>query len=936
MRSSYIILYVLISTIFISKIYAQRFGGNPPSMKWSQIETDRFKIIFPPKRVAEAERLANTITMVDSNRNGNLGDTHFKIPIVLQSLPTVSNGYVGLAPWRSEFYLNPLQNALDLGATSWIDNLAIHEYRHIHQYSNFRKGISKFMYLLAGQEGQSLANATAIPDWFFEGDAVYFETKYLNQGRGRLPYFFDAYHSLWNANTKYSYQKLRNGSYKDVVPDHYQLGYILVAHGNNRYGEDFWGRVTRDAVRFKGLIYPFQKAIKRNAGIGYRKFVSDAFSTFKAKLPSSANLNSETTLTSSNRQRVVDHLFPVYVNSDTVIALRKPFNQLPHWEMISAKTSKRLGLKFIGIDDFFQYRNHTIVYSAYSTDPRWDWKEFNDVYLFNTSSRTTTRITKRQRLFSPDISTDLSTIVAIEMPFQGGSVLNFWDVASKTLKQTVSHPNGYMLSHPVFGNDINEVFVVARKTDGSSSILKYSQSAHQFTELFPFKNAPIAFLRFKQGRLIFTVSQNSKNELWSYDIAKNNFNRMSSSNTGSYAGDVDLASNQVVYSRPTADGDQLFTGKINDLRLSPESIQPVQPVYPVSFLVQNQMQKVGDSAYGASSYSHLKDLVNIHSWRPYYDRPNWSFTLYGQNVLNTFQSSYQYLFNENEKSHQLGAYATYGAWYPWIVGGTNYTMNRNFRDSTKQLKWNEWNGNIGMRVPLSNNGGRFFRSLDFSSTLNNVLYNYDAVSKPTTKDKFVSYVHFQIVASMLSQQAKQQINPRFGWSLNLQHRTSVGTVKATQSYVGARVYLPGFLRTHSFNMSFAFQQRDTLRQYIYTNNFAMARGYAAFNYPSMWRTTFNYHLPLLYPDFGVAHIVYFRRLRANLFYDDMFLKSLRTGKIINLRSTGIELNVDTRWWNQQPVSFGVRYSRLLDTKKFTNPPNVNRWEIIMPVNLIRN
>jgi len=200
-----------------------------------------------------------------------------RIPIVLQTLPTISNAYVGLAPWRSEFFLNPLQNSLYLGSTSWIDNLSTHEYRHVQQYSNFRRGISKFLYLLAGQEGQSLANAMTIPDWFFEGDAVYTETEYLSQGRGRIPYFFDAFNSIWTANKKYSYQKLRSGSMKDVVPDHYQLGYMLVAYGNRKYGETFWGKITQDAAKFKGIVYPFQKALKRHTGLRYSQFVKDVY-----------------------------------------------------------------------------------------------------------------------------------------------------------------------------------------------------------------------------------------------------------------------------------------------------------------------------------------------------------------------------------------------------------------------------------------------------------------------------------------------------------------------------------------------------------------------------------------------------------------------------------------------------------------------------------
>jgi hypothetical protein len=68
----------------------------------------------------------------------------------------------------------------------------------------------------------------------------------------------------------------------------------------------------------------------------------------------------------------------------------------------------------------------------------------------------------------------------------------------------------------------------------------------------------------------------------------------------------------------------------------------------------------------------------------------------------------------------------------------------------------------------------------------------------------------------------------------------------------------------------------------------------------------------------------------------MHLKSLRTGKVINFRSAGTEIYFDTKWWNQQSVTFGLRYSRLFDTKLFVKPPNPNRWEFIMPINLLSN
>ena len=95
---------------------------------------------------------------------------------------------------------------------------------------------------------------------------------------------------------------------------------------------------------------------------------------------------------------------------------------------------------------------------------------------------------------------------------------------------------------------------------------------------------------------------------------------------------------------------------------------------------------------------------------------------------------------------------------------------------------------------------------------------------------------------------------------------------------------------------------------------------------------YYYHFPLFYPDWGFANLVYFLRIRANLFYDFTQTKSLRTGNRYNFASTGAEIFFDTQWWNQQPVSFGIRYSRLLnDDFKGRSP---NQWEIVVPVSLV--
>ena len=927
----------LIGIFIHPNILAQRFGANPSSLKWLQRNDKATRIIFSPGAEDLANRIGELTTGLSQEISHRLGMLNKPINIVLQPNPLVSNAYVGLAPWRSEFYLTPMQNSLELGSTNWIDNLAVHEYRHVHQYSNFRKGLSRFAYVIAGEEGQALANAAAIPDWFFEGDAVYAETKYLSQGRGRLPYFFDQFNAIWQADKNYSFQKLRNGSLRDVIPNHYQLGYLLVNYGYTQYGEQFWGDVTNDAVRYKGLVYPFQRAIKKYSGVGYTEFVREALNSYKLSFCQNDINNSKSVFNNSLTKSIVEYYFPAWTGFDSVVVLQKAYNEIPTWVMFNAGSMTKLGVKEIGLDDYFTYKKGQLVYTALHYDPRWIWKEFNDITLFDLGSRSSNFVTHGGRYFSPDLSNEGNHVVAVSIDHVGRSSLHVINVAEKSLQRSIEFKNDYFLSYPCFSKDDQFIFSVARKKSGESAVVKYSLVDSTVETVFPFVNAPIAFLRVNNNKLIFTASQSNRNEIWSYDLENKSFQVLSSESTGSYTGGLDSSGLRLVYTRPTVKGKQLFIKPI-------DSSQPVDSMKSVRFVYENSsidkleniVHQADSVAYQVSPYSKMTGFINVHSWRPYYERPEWSFSLYSQNVLNTFQSSLNYVYNENEKSHKIGLDGNLGTWYPWVVGGTDYTSSRSYQDNSYDVRWNEWTGHVGLRLPLNFTAGKFYRQLDMSANLYGVGVYYDPKSVPLFESNHVTYLQQQIVYSAQSQQAVQHIYPHLGVSTRLLNQVAVGNTHASQLLMSGQAYLPGLGRNHSIVTSLSYQRRDTLQQYIYANSFSMARGYEALNYPRMWKATFNYHMPLVYPDMGFANIIYVQRIRSNFFYDAMRVKSLRTGIATGLRSTGVEIFFDTKWWNQQPVTFGVRYSRLIDADQFVNKINPNRWEFILPVNLIPN
>ena len=190
------VLLFLILGISSGLVQAQQFSGFPPSTKWKQINTDTARIIFESATEEQAQRISAIIHKMAAQTPNALGNSLRKVNIVLHKNTTLANGYVALAPFRSEYYLIPASNIFELGNLPWNEHLAVHEYRHVQQYNNFNNGLTRVFNFFLGEEGRAVANGLTIPDWFYEGDAVHAETALTPQGRGRLPLFQSGYNSL--------------------------------------------------------------------------------------------------------------------------------------------------------------------------------------------------------------------------------------------------------------------------------------------------------------------------------------------------------------------------------------------------------------------------------------------------------------------------------------------------------------------------------------------------------------------------------------------------------------------------------------------------------------------------------------------------------------------------------------------------------------------
>ena len=104
------LFFLFFSLLAYSFLFSQQFGGNPPSTKWQQINTDSARIIFPAGMDSQANRVAAIVHYMAQQKPVSLGDQLKKINIVLQNQTVIPNGYVQLGPYRSEFFLTPDMN----------------------------------------------------------------------------------------------------------------------------------------------------------------------------------------------------------------------------------------------------------------------------------------------------------------------------------------------------------------------------------------------------------------------------------------------------------------------------------------------------------------------------------------------------------------------------------------------------------------------------------------------------------------------------------------------------------------------------------------------------------------------------------------------------------------------------------------------------------
>ena len=942
---SILLLLLLLSAPYLK---AQEFGGNPPSIKWNQVNTKPAKVIFPVGLDSAGLRVANIIQQMNKAIQPTIGLRQKQISIVLQNQTTISNAYVGLAPFRSEFYLTPEQNSFDIGSLPWTEQLAIHEFRHVQQYNNFDVGLSHVLKVLFGEGGQALGNDLAVPNWFFEGDAVFNETHVSEQGRGRLPYFFNGFRALWNDSIDYNYMKLRNGSYRDYTPDWYPLGYMLVSYGRETYGDDFWRKVTHDAAAFKGLFYPMEKGIKRYSGKDFYHFRGDAFNFYKNQfgfIPSGGYLKylRHTKSLKPHRHFDADREYPAFINDTTLIYMKSSYDHVPVFVIKTGLKEKTVSVRDISLDNYFSYHEGQIVYSTYHPDLRWNYRDYSELAILDITTGKERHITRKTKYFAPAFSNDGKAIVTVKEGTNGKSELALLNTADGRLIAAVPNTHNLFYTYPKFYGT-KSILSPVRNRRGQMAIALITISSGDVRYLTPFSYQPIAFPFIMKDSVYFSATSGIDDRLFALTINTGQIRELNNHNLSFSVGNYQpaVSDNHLAWVGFTAFGyqvNELEQSGLKWLEIDKSILSAGLPGFGIAALTRdsstNLLASVKKVPLPVIKYSKNYHLLNFHSLIPNFNDPNYQLALEGENVLNTLQTDLLFNYNRDEGYKEFGADAVYGALFPYISAGASYTIDRREYYRGENVYWNETNIHAGLELPLNFTSGKHITYLQAGSDLyySNAVFQQNYNTLFTNRD--YTYSNSYLRFSNSTQQAKKNIYPMFGESISLDYKTAISGINATQFLASGYLYLPGFFINHSIVINVAHQQKGTGDIIDFSNDFPFSRGYTAENLHHMNKAGINYNFPIAYPDGGFANLLYLQRLRGNAFYDYTYATDVNSSGAPfkgTFNSAGAECFFDTQLFNQAQVSFGFRYSYLFDNDIFGGNGR-SRFEFIVPITI---
>ncbi|XWW44001.1 hypothetical protein JYG30_14545 [Fibrella sp. USSR17] len=895
---------------------------NPTSLRLYRVQTPHFNVLYPEGLEQPARRTAQRLEQVYEPVSAGLDRRPRPLSVILQNQTSVSNGFATLYPRRSEFFTAPPQDPSLLGTLNWLDLLAVHEYRHVVQYEKALQGYGRILYTLLGAQGLGFPSQIVTPGWFLEGDAVGTETILTTGGRGRLPAFELNTRTNLLTRKPFSYAKAVGGSFRDNVPNHYELGYFLTTKLKRTYGPDAWSKsLNRIYTRFPFYPFSFSNGLKQSTKSAenpsgtrvddlYNETVADLIDTWTKKRESLTITPATTYPVSAEKAATPRPVFtnyrnPQYLTDSTILCVKSGLGDISQLVLLTRNgQEKRVYTQGLILEspDLLSATPQKACWIENRIDPRWGQQVFAEIRVLDLETDKLTRLTHRSRYKTVAISPDNSKLIAVRNETNDQTRLVVLDTKTGRELTVLPNPDNNLYIHPRWFN--NDAIVTVTLSSEGKTIELIDTRDGQKRALLPVSNSNLSHPQpYTNAFILYNSSQSGIDNIYAVNVATGQTSQVTSRPFGAYHAAISSGSARGQWiafqdfdthgfriaempldpatwppvAKPGAAPDQTtrYFGPL--LKAGPQTIPPIASDSVVPSPVS-----------APERYHRLSHPLNIYSWGPAFSSNGQALNvgLQSQDLLGTTQLTAGYTYNQSEQVGAFAANLSYQGLYPVLDLGfqagnrrTSYYLDRaNPLDSLRTDTWRYNQVSAGVRLPFQLTQSRFNQNANLSAYYGFLQVNgYDLPGRPFTEsgNGYLNTATYGANYALTLRQSRRDVGPRLGFAVSTQVRHTLfaqpGELTGMQWGSAMNVYLPGIGKHHFMQLRGAYQYQwgtpDAQKLYRFQASVLYPRGAPYIPFDDLVVVGGDYRLPLADMHLSLTRLLYIQRIKGGIFTD---------------------------------------------------------------------
>ena len=773
------------------------------------------------------------------------------------------------------------------------------------QYNNLDRGVIRALSYLLGQQGSTIG-LLCMPFWAMEGDAVMSETQMSSFGRGLQPSFTLAYRAMERVGDgRRNIDKWFCGSYRDYIPDHYELGYQLCSYACERYGPEVWNNVARYGSRNPYVFAITRVALGKYYDTNVSRLFRETFDDLRHHWDSlPAQDDSAQSLVRLPEGNHTTYRWPLPLGDTVVLALKEDFDRPARFVRVDTRTGEERTVCYVGsVSTRPALAGGRVWWTEYRRSKLFEQRVNSQLCYMNLADGRPRTFAGRRNVLYPTGAGD-DALAWVEYNPDG----RYTVVLRRGEREERFAMEGLTEIHGLAWNDLTRALYVLVTDDSGMWLGRIG--AGGLEPLTRGAYITLSDLRAGGGRLWFGSIQSGRDEVHCFDLERGTEYRLSTSKYGSFepmpaGGEVLMTTYDRLGYRLTRQAADSLACRVEPARLPLNLVNPprrswgVVNLDTVHFVYTDSL--AAEPKFRTKRYPKLPNLVNVHSWMPAAFDPfevadeknislNLGVTLVSQNLLSNTEGFFSYGWNRSEGSlFRLGVrYFGLGVRFDLdaAYGGNQMFYGLGGQRTPSPDKYYS----VGLTATLPLYLQRGYHTRQFSVATgwnfsNGMVANvgnirWDEETGSITNIEHIGFreglhsLSFSVGYSDLTRLAHRDFVSPWGYTVSAGYTFNPSDRHFSDLLSGyVKLYTPGFLPHNSLTVAATYQ--TSVGGYKFPSGYAplsyrstrlVPRGFTSADIVSndYFAAAVDYQFPLCYPEGGIGSVLYFKRIRLNV------------------------------------------------------------------------